>query len=191
MTRRLAPIAAVVLAACAALAPAAWAISGTVVDPDRKPVVGGKVCYTAAGAEVLCSVTDESGHYDLPNSSLDRIRILADGFLPLKLAAVDHAAPIELKRAATLLVRLRDADGGGAIGEGQVLLLFPDGHKLGPAPVSAGGVRFRRQVPGTVIVQGVAQGYRAGEPIEVAMPAGKQTEVVVDLVADPVSPPAE
>ena len=53
----------------------ALALSGTLLDPDGKPVTGGRACYLVAGVEQLCVEADDKGFFDLPDSRVDTIRV--------------------------------------------------------------------------------------------------------------------
>ena len=86
---------------------AAWALTGTVVAPDKTPLKGVRVCYLLGSTESLCAETDKRGFFELPDSRIDRVRLTADGFMPLTVAAVTQNVPLILDHAASILVRLK------------------------------------------------------------------------------------
>jgi hypothetical protein len=151
------------------------------VDGDRKPIVGAHVCYLTAGAEILCLQTDSKGHYDLPTSKQESIRIRMQGYQPRTLAAVDHEEPIVLEKAATLLVVLEDAETGERIPEGEILVIHSSGRERGPFPSRTAGVRVRSLPPGPVTLIARAMGY--GEKVFrlLVLEAGRETGVTVSL----------
>ncbi len=159
----------------------AAAASGVVVDPEGRPIAGARACILVGGElEGLCVETDEHGAYRLMPTTLPAVRISAKGYLPLKVAAVDQAAPIVLRRAAWLWVRLRDARTGEPIPRGEVLVTYSTGARKGPVQANAAGVRLPLE-PGEVVVTGKAEGYRDGRAGPAVIEGGRQTEVVVDL----------
>lgn len=175
--RRLAPIP--VLAGVVSLAGAA---SGVVLDPEGRPIPGARACILVGGeAEGLCVETDEHGLYRLMPTRLPTVRISAPGFLPVKVAAVDQAAPIVLRRAASLWVKLRDAETGEPIPKGEVYVTYSTGARRGPVPANAAGVRLHTLEPGEVVVTAKAEGYREGRTGPARLEGGRETELVVPL----------
>lgn len=179
--RRAAVFLLATVSALAGSALAAAAASGVVVDPEGRPIVGARACILVGGElEGLCVETDENGAYKLLPTTLPAVRISAKGYLPVKVAAVDQAAPIVLRRAAWLWVRLRDARSGEPIPEGEVLVTYSTGARKGPVPANAAGVRLPLE-PGEIVVTGKAEGYRDGRAAPAVAESGKETQVVVDL----------
>lgn len=176
------------LGACAvvlALLPAlpAHAASGHVVDSEGKPVSGARACLLIAGADGLCSITDPTGYYGLPETSAPLVRITATGFLAKQVSAVDQEAPVALDRAASILVRLVDRASGAAIPKGQVFLIDSSGKKRGPVPTNAAGVHVSSLDPGEVVVQGTAPGHADARSETIRLRAGEESEVVLKLDA--------
>lgn len=159
----------------------AAAITGTVVDGGKDPIVGAHVCYMTGGVELLCLQTDSKGFYDLPTSEQDRIRIRKKGFLPKTLAAVDHEQPIVLDPAATLLVVLEDAETGERIPEGEIVVVESSGRKRGPFPSRTAGVRVNSLQPGEISLVSMAKGYDDKVSRLIVLKAGEETSVTVEL----------
>jgi hypothetical protein len=171
--------------AFAASLPAAASVEGTVVDEDNEPIKGARVCYLEEGAELLCVETDKQGRYALLDSRLDTVRAHAPRYLPVTFSAVDQQAPVVLRRAPALLVRLVDGASGEPIAKGEVFVTFSSGKEMGPFPANAAGVRIRRLITaGEVRVLGKAEGYRDAKPQAVTLVAGEESEVVLELEAD-------
>lgn len=165
--------------ALAASAPA-LALTGTVVDGQGDPIEGARVCYFVDSIEELCSLTDDAGFFEVPDSRLDTIRIVAAGHLPRTLPAVEQDAPIVMEAAAAILVRLIDAGTGGPIERGRVEILHSSG-KLRRFPCNRAGVRVRTYEPGLVNVTGLAEGYRTVQQQRVELEAGKEAEVEIRM----------
>lgn len=160
----------------------AAAASGVVVDPEGRPIAGARACILVGGEfEGVCVETDANGAYKLMETTLPAVRVSAKGYLPVKVAAVDQAAPIVLRRAASLRVRLRDAGTGESIAAGEVVVTYSTGARRGPVPANAAGVRLHTLEPGEVVVTGRAEGYREGRAAPAVLEGGKETEVVVVL----------
>jgi len=159
---------------------AALALTGTVVDHHGEPIEGARVCYFVETVEELCSQTTAAGYFELPDSRLDTIRVVAAGYLPKKLPAVEQEAPIALQPAAAILVRLVDAGTGEGIADGRVEILHASGA-LRSFPSNRAGVRVRSYEPGLVTVTGRAEGYRPAQPMRVELEAGRETEVEIRM----------
>jgi hypothetical protein len=164
------------------------AASGRVVDPTGKPIEGARACLLVAGAEGLCSITDTSGYYDLPDTEVPWLRIVAKGFLPKRLSAVDQEVPVTLDRAASLRVRLLDRATGAPIQKGQVFVIYSSGRKKGPFPTNAAGVRVSTLEPGEVVVQGMAADHADDRSDTVRLQGGTESELVLRLPAAPKAP---
>jgi hypothetical protein len=130
---------------------------------------------------VFCAETNSAGFYDLPDSELDRIQLSAAGYLPRVLAAVEHDAPVVLRRAATLLVRLEDTATAEGLSGGEVFVTTPSGRRLGPFPASAAGVRVRSLEPGTIRITASAEGYEQQGDDSAELVAGEETTVTVEM----------
>lgn len=177
---RSAPLLALPLLAL--LAPPAGAASGRVADREGQPIRDARACVQIEKADGVCSNTDASGWYKLPDTTLPRVRITAPGYLPRSVAAVDQEGVIVLERAATLRARLLDAATGEPIRGGTLTLAASTGRQTGPFPVNAAGLRVATLVPGRVVPTGKAAGYRDAVGDEVALVGGQETEVVLRLV---------
>ena len=165
-------------------APAAAESSGHVVDPDGKPVVGARACLmlgVEGRVEGLCIGTDEHGYYRLPSAGSGTVRIVADGFLPSRVAEVNQESPIVLERAASILVRVVDAATGSPVPSSEVRLAFASGESKGPFPAKRAGVRIAKLPPGDVIPTASAKGYKDAKGISVTLVAGRESEVVLRL----------
>jgi hypothetical protein len=167
------------------LAVPASAASGHVVDPQGKPIAGARACLMIGdgnNTEGLCDVTDANGTFTLPQIEHSNVmRIVANGFLPVKLAAVDQEAPIVLDRAATMHIRILDAATGEPIPHSEVTLVFASGEQKGPLPGNRGGIRAKALPPGEVIPSAKAKGYRDTTGAAVTLVAGRETEVALKL----------
>jgi len=161
----------------------ALALTGTVTDEAGEPVEGARVCYFVDRVETLCTSTTDAGFFELPDSELDTIRIVATDHLPLTLPAVEQDGPIVLKAAASILVRVVDAETGEGISDGRVEILHASG-RVRRFPANRSGVRVRSYEPGLVTVTARAEGYLAGEPRQVELEAGGETEVVIRLARE-------
>jgi len=158
----------------------ARALIGTVVDEKGEAIEGARVCYLVDRIEELCSLTTATGLFELPDSSLDTIRVVAAGYVPRKLPAVEPEAPIALEPAAAILVRLVDAETNEGIGKGKIEILHSSGE-LRRFPCNRAGVRVRTYEPGLVTVTGQVEGYRTVQPRRVELEAGKEVEVVIRM----------
>jgi len=180
---RIDPLSLVLGAAVAlGLAGSAAALEGKVVDSSGEPVVGARVCYAVERAELLCSSTDDDGAFELPDSKMDTLRVIADDFMPLQLASASVVAPIVIQRTPTLTVRLIDAENGEPISDGTVSIVYSTGRVRGPFPVNAAGVRVRRLLtPGEARILAEAEGYRQSGATHVELESGETTEVTIEL----------
>jgi hypothetical protein len=164
----------------------AGAASGRVADPAGRPIAGARACIQVGGGDGVCSSTDATGWYELPETTLPTVRITAAGYLPKSVAAVDQEGVIVLDVAAALRARLLDAASGEPIRQGQLVLAASSGRRTGPFPVNAAGLRVATLVPGRLVPTGSAPGYRDAVGEEVDFLAGKETEIVLRLT--PLSP---
>ena len=161
----------------------AWASSGAVINPQGDPLEGVTVCYLVAGVEEMCVTSDMRGMWALPKSRIDTIRLRLQGYLPKSIVGGDHAEPIILDLAATLLVKLEDA-AGDPVAEGEVEVIYSSGRRIGPIPISrAAGTRIRSLQPGPVVIVVRSAGYAEGRASESELRAGKETVAIVQLKA--------
>jgi hypothetical protein len=174
-------------ALCLALTvPAVAALTGTVTDPERKPIAAAKVCYLLRGAEGLCVETDARGFFELPESRIDTIGISAEGYVPRTLAAAVQDVPIELRPAAKLLVRFRSTKDDQPIAEGKLFLILPSGQRRGPFPFNRQGVRIGSLEAGSYGLLARAEGMAQQKAVAVTLEERKQAEVVVEM--SPIEP---
>jgi hypothetical protein len=162
----------------------AIAITGKVVDPEGSPVSGANACLIVDGAAGLCATTDERGLFDLIDSEVPRLRVSADGFVTRYVPAVTHEQPIALNRAASLRVRLVDAVTGEPLDQGQVLLDYSSGRRLGPFPVNRAGVLIRQLRPDEVMVTARAAGYSPPAAVTKKLTGGQESAVTLELEPD-------
>jgi hypothetical protein len=89
--------------------------------------------------------------------------VRAPGFVARVVDAAPLAAPVELRRAAVLAVKVVDATTGQPLAAGKVMLDAPSGQRIGDfVPFNRGGVRISTLEPGVVFVRALAEGY---EPV--------------------------
>ncbi len=165
---------------------AVHALDGKVVDRDAKPIEGARVCYAGVELEGHCSLTDKDGKFSIRDSGVPTLHILADDFLPEAANVAGLKGAIVLERTPVLRARLLDDATGKPVGEGSVVVMYPNGTLRGPFPVSGSGVRIRRVlVPGDVLIRGEADGYRTTDYIPFKLKAGETLEVALRLAAAP------
>jgi len=163
----------------------ASASSGKLVDPDRKPIKGARVCYMLGEqAEGLCVATDADGAYRLPENRSSRVRVSADGFLTRFVSATVRAEPIVMDRAGTLHLSFKNTAGGETIA-GEVFLVNPSGRRHGPLPVSEAGLTVGMLPPGKYRVLAKVEGFTQNRSLSADLVGGEKTEVVVELVPSP------
>lgn len=173
------------IVSASAAAPPRGTVHGTVRDSDGQPIQGARVCYMEGRYEDGCVETDDEGAFELAPSKLTRVRVLVRDFLPQTFDVAAVPAPIVMKRAPSLLVRLIDASSGKPISQGQVFVIYPSGARKGPFPTNKAGVRIQRVLePGAVRLTAEAEGFVTSEPMPLTLEAGHESEAVVEL--DPV-----
>ena len=164
-----------------AAATAASAASGVVTDGSGEPLEGVRACYVAGGIQQLCVESDGSGRWSLPKSSVDRIRLTRDGYLPKEIPGGDHAEPILMHPAAALAVRLVAPD-GTPVTSGEVDVLLPSGQRYGPFPIrNDKGTLIRTLDPGPVVILARSAGYAETRAEETELPAGERTTAVIRM----------
>ena len=180
------------VSACVVLATSpALAVTGTIVGPDKKPIVGAQVCQLVAeGTDGLCVATDMHGRFTLPATEIRNVQITADGYLPHLLAKDPKGGQVVMAEAGALWVRLVNA-ADEPIGSGEVFLIFPSGKRQGPFPVNDQGVRIRTLPLGRYRVLASAQDLVQERSLAVDVAAGKETEAAVRMVAPPTPPKSE
>lgn len=180
-------VVALLVAAGAATGPATAGTEGRVLDPDKKPIAGARVCYMIGEAEGVCVEADADGRFDLPASHMSTYRVEATGFQPRMLTVGEHKGPIVLERAAAMWVRVRDAATGRTVQASEVFLIMPDGHREGPLPANDKGVKIRTLLPGQYGVVVHSEGYTQAKAVSVALVAGAEKWVDVEMKS--VDPP--
>lgn len=158
---------------------------GTVVDGEGRAIKNARACYVVGNVELICSSTNEAGKFELPDSEVDSLRVVADDYLPRSLSAVATVAPIALELAPILVVRLIRSSDRKPIADGQVSVMYSSGQIRGPFPVNASGVRIRRVLPpGAARLVAVADGFKQAAPRPVTLEAGKHVEIEIELESD-------
>lgn len=156
--------------------------TGTVVDPDGRPIAGAEVClWTPVENTGFCGKTDARGYYRLLDSSAPAVRIVASGYLPETVAAVPQESPVVLRRGAALRVQVVDARDGTPVAEGKIRIVYLSGKELPRFPFNAAGMRLATVEPGSAVITAEAEGYVAADPIPITLVAGRETESVVRL----------
>jgi hypothetical protein len=173
-------LACVVLVSLAAALPAA-AASGTVVDSDGNPVAQARACLFAEADTGFCVETDERGYYRLPTTSVDTVRITAEGFLSQFVAAVPQSSPVVLRRAAAILVHVVDAGDGSPLSGGTVAITYFSGRTIDGHPFNRSGVKVSTLEPGSALVRASLAGYRDSDGLPVVLTAGERAEVTLRL----------
>ncbi|ANM29282.1 hypothetical protein ABI59_06290 [Acidobacteria bacterium Mor1] len=158
-----------------------WAVSGFLVDPAGEAIEGAKICYLLGDTEGLCTKSDERGFYTLVDAPIDTVRITADGYLSRLVAAVPQEGPIRLEHAASLLIKLIDADSGKAIDGGEITLTYSSGHRQGPFPSNQKGVSIAGLKPGWILIGGNAEGYKPSPYEEKKLKPREETVVELKL----------
>lgn len=163
----------------------AFAASGSVLDPDGKPIAGARACLWNETNIGFCVDTDALGNYRFPDTRVPSVRITARGFLPEIVAAVHQSSPIVLRRAASLLVHVVDSVSGAPIEDGTVTLTYFSGRALDGFPFNRSGVRVATLEPGTVLVRASAEGFATVETETVILSAGHEVEVTLRMRRQP------
>jgi len=177
-SRRQATVAIAILLAAIGVAEAS---SGVVIDPSGKPLAEVQVCYRAGNVDQLCVLTDETGSWDLPPSSVNQVRLSHRRYIPRTIDGSDQAEPVILHPGATLIVKLVDSS-GDPLAQGEVDVLLPSGKRFGPFPIrSAVGTRVNSLDPGPVVILGRSKGYAETRASESDLPAGEDTVIVLRL----------
>ncbi len=167
-----------------AVFPAA-AASGTVVDSDGNPVAGARACLWAEADTGFCVETDAHGYYRLPTTSVESVRITADGFLSQFVAAVHQSSPVVLRKAASLRVYVVDAADGSPLSGGTVAITYFSGRTIDGLPFNRAGVRVSTLEPGSALVRASLPGYHDSGGVSVTLTAGERTDVTLRLRRGP------
>ena len=162
--------------------PAFAAATGRVVGPDGAPVSGAQVCEFVEGAEENCVTVDSGGLYRMENPARPTLFVRASGFIAKTVDAAPLSAPVELLRAAVLLVTVVDAVSGKPLASGRVMIDSPSGRRIGDfVPFNRLGVRISTLDPGVVFVRAEADGYQPGGPVPVDLVGGAERSVKVGM----------
>jgi len=157
---------------------------GILVNEKQEPIEGARVCYFVGNIELICSLTDEKGRYELPVSQTDTIRAHAEGYNPRIFSSAAEQGPVTLQRAPVLNVRLVDRASGERLEKAEVIISYPSGKELGPFPANKAGLRIRRGLPvGEIRVVGKADGFLDSDPVAVTLKAGEPSDVTIQLTA--------
>jgi len=158
------------------------AASGRVVGPDGVPVAGAEVCELVEGAPEQCVTADSQGFYRMEKPSRSSLLVRARGFVPKVVDAVPLNAPVELHRAAVLLVTVVDAVTGQPLSSGRVMIDDPSGRRIGDfVPFNKSGVRISTLGPGPVFVRVEADGYQSGGPVPVDLIGGTERALKIPM----------
>ena len=165
----------------------ALAVTGTVTDPDGRPLEQAQVCYLQieANVEQGCGNPTKTGTFTLPDSRHFMIRARAEGYFPQTVPALGHQA-IVLKPSPTLTVLLLDDSNGEAIDSGEVFVIYSSATMKGPFPANRAGVKIGSILrSGEVRLIGRADGYEESRPHAVTLEPGEHSEVSLRLRAKP------
>ena len=162
--------------------PAFGAATGRIVGPDGAPVPGARVCETLEGSPEHCVTADSQGVYRMENPLRSTLLVRASGFVPKGIDAAPLGAPVQLQRAATLLVVVVDADTRLPLSSGRVMIDSPSGKRIGDfVPFNTLGVRISTLDPGAVFVRAEAAGYAPSGPVPVELVSGVERSVNVPM----------
>jgi len=169
--------------------PAFAAATGRIVGPKGAPVSGAEVCESVEGAPDRCVTADAQGVYRMDAPTRARLLVRAKGFIPKFVDAAPLGAPVQLERAASLLVVVIDADTKTPVASGRVMLDSPSGVRIGDfVPFNTSGVRISTLEPGDVFVRVDASGYAPSGPVPVSLVSGVERSVTVPLKKAAVPP---
>ena len=158
------------------------AATGRIVGPDGRPVPGAKICEALIGSPENCVPVGPDGVYRVESSLRATLIVRASGFVPKVIDAAPLTAPVELERAATLLVLVVDAHTKVPIQSGKVMIDSPSGRRIGDfVPFNKSGVRISTLDPGDVYVRAEADGYVASGPVPVTLVSGVEKPLEVSL----------
>jgi hypothetical protein len=162
--------------------PAFGAAAGRIVGPDGAPVSGAKVCESLEGSPEHCVTTNAQGVYRMENPLRATLLVRASGFISKGIDAAPLGAPVELQRAASLLVVVVDADTRLPLASGRVMIDSPSGKRIGDfVPFNTRGVRISTLDPGAVFVRAEAAGYAPSGPVPVELVSGVERSVNVPM----------
>lgn len=158
-----------------------YALDGVLQDEDGKGIPNAHACLVSEGLEVFCTKSGEEGRFKLPDAPAPTLRIQALGFQKIEIPAEVPEKPLVMKRAATLMLHVVDAETGEPLERAQVWLRRADGSRRGPAPVNRHGLRLGTLDPGFVRIEVEAGGYEQEWPGETMLVAGKTIEKTIKL----------
>lgn len=162
--------------------PAFGAATGRIVGPDGAPVPGAQICESLVGSPEHCVTTDAQGVYRMENPLRGTLLVRASGFVPKGIDAAPLGVPVELQRAAKLLVLVVDAETKRRLASGRVMIDSPSGKRIGDfVPFNKMGVRISTLDPGAVFVRAEATGYAPSGPVPVELVSGVERSVTVPL----------
>jgi len=162
--------------------PAFGAATGRIVGPNGSPVSGAEICESVEGAPDHCVTADAQGVYRMDAPIRPRLLVRARGFISKMVDAAPLGAPVELERAASLLVVVIDAETKNPVPSGRVMIDSPSGKRIGDfVPFNKMGVRISTLEPGDVFVRVDAAGYAPSGPVPVSLASGVERSVTVPL----------
>jgi hypothetical protein len=125
---------------------------------------------------------DAQGVYRMDAPTRARLLVRARGFIPKMVDAAPIGAPVQLERAASLLVVVLDAVTKNPVASGRVMIDSPSGKRIGDfVPFNKLGVRISTLEPGDVFVRVDAAGYTPSGPVPVSLVSGVESSVTVPL----------
>jgi hypothetical protein len=163
-------------------APAFAAATGRIVAPDGAPIAGAQVCQFLDGAPDRCVSADANGVYRMDDPLRTTLLARASGYLPKTIDASPLSAPVQLERAARLLVTVVDAVSRAPVASGRVMIDSPSGQRIGDyVPFNKKGVRISTLAPGDVFVRVEATGYAPSGPVPVKLVSDVEASLTVPL----------
>ena len=158
------------------------AATGRIVGPDGAAIPDAEVCESPERAPGRCSPVDSHGAYRIEKPLSPTLLVRARGFVSTTVDAAPLAAPVQLQRAAVLLVVVVDADTRVPVASGRVMIDSPSGKRIGEfVPFNKNGVRISTLDPGDVFVRVEATGYTPSGPVPVELVSGAERSLTVPL----------
>jgi hypothetical protein len=162
--------------------PSRAAATGRVVGPDGAPIAGASICEYLEGSPEHCVTADAQGVYRMENPLRATLLVRATGYVSKTIDAAPLNGPVELQRAATLLVVVVDEASGQPLSKGRVMIDSPSGKRIGDSvPFNKAGVRITTLDPGMVFVRVECDGYQASGPVPVELISGTERTARVAL----------
>jgi hypothetical protein len=162
---------------------ASAAATGRVVDIAGAPIDHAEVCEFVQDSPGRCVKVDAAGEYRLENPVRPSLVVRARGYVATTVDAAPLAAPVALRRAATLRVYVFDKATGEPLSSGRVMIHSPSGRRIGDfVPFNRAGVRISTLEPGEVLVRAEASGYDPGGPLPVELFGGEERSLRIPML---------